>query len=136
MQTVTHKHHLIFQSTLSLETIKHIIRRTLDSGQQLSLSMVQNFYVTLLYKLETMIQQQVVVQLQGTAVSLGGRWETVIRLNFRVFSITINTITSRNLSALITDQTAFTLQWLFQSINETFIKQPQCYQPVNSFIST
>lgn len=123
------------QSTLSSETIKLISRHTLDSGQQLSLSMVQNFYVTLLYKLETMIQQQVVVQLQGTAVSLGGRLETVIRLNFRVFSITINTITSRSLSAITTDQTAFTLQWLFQSINNTFITQPQCYQPVNSFIS-
>lgn len=99
--------------------------------------MVQNFYVTLLYKLETMTQQQVVVQLQGTAVSLGGSGETVIRLNFRVFSITINsTITSRNLSAITTDHTAFTLQWLFKSTNKPFIKQPQFYQPVNSFIST
>lgn len=78
--------------------------------------MVQNFYVTLLYKLKTMTQQKVVVQLQGTAVSLVGSLETVVRLNFRVFSITINTITSRNLSAITTDQTAFTLQWLFRSI--------------------
>lgn len=97
--------------------------------------MMQNFYVTLLYKLETMTQQQVVVQLQGTAVSLGGSLETVIRLNFRVFSITINAITSRNLSAITTDHTAFTLQWLFQLINNTFMKQPQYYQPVNFHIN-
>lgn len=69
-------------------------------------------------------------------LSSRGSLEAVIRLKFRVFSITINTITSRNLSAIPTDQTVFTLQWLFHTINNTFIKQPRYYQPVNSFIST
>lgn len=66
-----------FQSTVSSEMVN---AHPMCAG----LSLVQTFYVILLYKLKAMTHQ-LMVQRQGIAVSLWGSR----RLNFRVFFITI-----------------------------------------------